>query len=91
VLASSPLSKPRTRFQALVAAPGLVAVLDSVVAGATAGIAALGLDLGTGASIGIGSATFVITLAAFAAYGIRTIRGYRRDLDVRFPTPPAGT
>jgi hypothetical protein len=93
VLASAPRSKPgagaRRPFQAFVATPGLVAVLDSVVAGATAGIAALGLDLGTGAVIAIGAAMFAITLAAFVAYGISTIRAYQRRLVARFPSPPA--
>jgi hypothetical protein len=89
VLASVPRSKPRTPFQAFVAAPGLVAVLDSVVAGATAGIAALGLELGAGASIAIGAAAFAIALGIFVVYGLRTVAGYRRDLVVRFPTPPA--
>jgi hypothetical protein len=91
VLASAPRSKPRTPFQAFVAAPGLIAVLDSVVAGATAGIAGLGLDLGTALSLAIGTAAFAIVLAAFVAYGIRTIHGYRRDLEVRFPTPSGGS
>lgn len=92
VLASAPRSKPgagaRRPFQAFVATPGLIAVLDSVVAGATAGIAGLGLDLGTGVVIGIGAAVFAITLAAFVAYGISSIRDYQRSLAVRFPTPP---
>jgi hypothetical protein len=87
VLASSVRSKARSPFQAFVAAPGFVAVLDSVVAGTTVGIAALGLDLGTGAAIGLGAAMFVVTLAVFVAFGLKTIRGYRRDLDVRFPSP----
>jgi hypothetical protein len=91
MVASSPRSKPRSGapapFQAFVASPGLVAVLDSVVAGATVGIAALGLDLGAAASIAIGAVGFALTLAAFVIYGIRTIREYQRDLVVRFPTP----
>jgi hypothetical protein len=87
VLASSPRSKPRTPFQAFVAAPGLIAVLDAVVAGATAGIAALGLDLGIAGSLTIGSITFVLALAGFVAFGIWTIHAYRRDLVVRFPSP----
>jgi hypothetical protein len=91
VLASSVRSKARSPFQAVVAAPGLVAVLDSVVAGATVGIAALGLDLGTGAAIGLGAALFLVALAGFVAFGLRTIRGYRRDLDVRFPSPRVET
>jgi hypothetical protein len=87
VVASTPRSKPRTPFQAFVAIPGAISVVDSVVAGATAGIAALGLDLGTGWSLAIGVATFALALAAFVALGIRQIRGYRRDLVARFPSP----
>jgi hypothetical protein len=90
VLASSPRSKPRSPFQALVAAPGLIAVLDAVVAGAAAGIAALGLDLGIAGSLAVGSVVFVLTLAGFVAFGIWTIHAYRRDLVVRFPSPTAG-
>jgi hypothetical protein len=89
VLASSPRSKPRTPFQAFVAAPGLIAVLDAVVAGATAGIAALGLDLGVAGSLAVGSVAFLLTLAGFVAFGIWTIHAYRRDLVVRFPSQTA--
>jgi len=87
VLASALRSKARSPFQAVVAAPGLVAVLDSVVAGAAVGIAALGLDLGTGPAIGLGAVAFAIAFAAFVAYGLRTIREYRANLEVRFPSP----
>jgi hypothetical protein len=87
VVASTPRSKPRTPLQAFVAIPGAIAVVDSVVAGATGGIASLGLDLGTGASLAVGVATFVLTLAGFVALGIRQIRRYRSDLVARFPTP----
>jgi hypothetical protein len=68
-------------------------VVNSVVAGAIAGIAGLGLDLGTGASIAAGSTAFALALAAFVAFGLSTIHSYRRELDrdVRFPTPPAET
>ena len=45
---------PRT--QAVVAAPGMVAVMDSVVAGGFAGIAAVGLGLGTAGALVLGSA-----------------------------------
>ena len=40
--------------------PGVVAVVDSVVAGAIAGIAALGLGLGTGWSLALGGIGFVL-------------------------------
>lgn len=90
IRASIAMSETTVPLQAFVAIPGLVAVLDAVVAGATAGIAALGLGLGTGASIGAGVAAFVVTLAALAAYGARTLACNRRRLVVRFPSPPAG-
>jgi hypothetical protein len=32
---------------------------------------------------------FVIALVMFIVFGLWTIQGYRRELDVRFPTPPA--
>src|SRR6185295_12831021 len=44
--------------QAFVAVPGVVAVIDSVVAGAIGSIAAIGLDLGTAAAVGIGAVLF---------------------------------
>jgi hypothetical protein len=60
---------PRT--QAFVAIPGMVAVIDSVVAGAIAGIAGLGLDLGTAGAIVVGVASFLVSLACFVAPGRR--------------------
>ena len=76
------------RFQALVAIPGVVAVLDSVVAGAVFGIGALALDAGTATSIVIGAAAFVLSIAGFIGFGARAIAAYRRSLVARFPTPP---
>jgi len=87
LVGSSAYSRPPTPLQAFVALPGAIAVVDSVVAGATAGIAALGLDAGTGLSLAIAVATFVLALAAFVAIGVRKIGRYRRDLEVRFPSP----
>jgi hypothetical protein len=81
-------SRVTAPLQGFVAIPGVVAVLNSVVAGAVAGIAGLGLELGTGASIAIGAAAFLISLAGYLAYGLRAIAAYRRNLVARFPTPP---
>lgn len=78
----------RTPVQSFIALPGLIAVVDSVVAGATVGIAMLGLGLSDGASLAIGAAAFVASLAGFVAFAMRTIASYRRGLDVRFPSPP---
>ena len=76
-------------IQGFIAIPGVVAVLTSVVAGAIAGIAALGLDLGTGASIAIGAAAFVLALGTFVAWAVHAVGTLRGSLVSRFPTPPA--
>jgi hypothetical protein len=65
----------------------VVAMLDSVIAGAIAGITAHALDAGTGSTVAIGAITFVITLAAFAAFAVWTISGMRAPNVVRFPSP----
>jgi hypothetical protein len=90
VLTSMALPDVVPRLQAFVAIPGVVAVLDAVVAGAVAGIAALGLDLGTAASIAIGIVAFTVALIGFGTWAVRTIMRYRRTMVVRFPTPPDG-
>jgi hypothetical protein len=89
----STLARPRVtpQIQGFVAIPGVVAVLDCVVAGATAAIAALGLDLGTGASLAVGVAAFGVTLLIFVVYAVRTVAAYQRSRVVRFPTPPTET
>lgn len=73
--------------QAFVAVPGVVSVIDSVVAGAIGGIAAIGLDLGTTAVVGIGAVLFAASLAGFATWGRRQIAKGRADLVPLFPTP----
>ena len=74
-------------IQPFVAIPGVIAVLDSVIAGAIAGITAHALDAGTGWTVAIGAITFVITLTAFAAFAAWTISGMRGRIVVRFPSP----
>jgi hypothetical protein len=78
-------------LQGFIAIPGVVAVLNSVVAGAVAGISGLGLELATGVSLVLGAVAFLISLAAFIVIGVRAIAGYRRNMVVRFPTPSAET
>jgi hypothetical protein len=70
-----------------VAVPGVVAVVDSVVAGAIAGIAALALGLGTVVSIVLGGVFFLLSIAAFAIWAERTIAAYNAQLDPLFPSP----
>jgi hypothetical protein len=76
--------------QAFVAAPGVVAVVDSVVAGAVAGIAGIGLGLGTGGALVLGAVLFLLSMAFFAVFAKRSIETHRRELDPLFPTPPGG-
>jgi hypothetical protein len=76
-------------LQAFVAAPGVVAVISSVVAGAAVGIAAVGLELGTAAALLLGGVFFAASLGGFAIWAQRMIARSRADLDVLFPTPPA--
>jgi hypothetical protein len=90
VLASLSMPDVVPRRQAFIAVPGVVAVLDAVVAGAIAGIAGLGLDLGTAASIAIALAALTLTLVGFGVWAVRTILRYRSTMVVRFPTPPDG-
>ena len=56
------------KTQAFVAVPGLVAVIDSVVAGAVAGIAAIGLDLGVAGALVLGNLFFLLSLAFFVRW-----------------------
>jgi len=86
VLASMAMSRIGP-FQGFVAVPGVVAVLDSVVAGAITGIAALASGAGTGLTLGLGAAAFVVCLAGFAAVARRSIAASRRMIVVRFPSP----
>jgi hypothetical protein len=74
-------------WQAFVAVPGVVAVVDSVVAGAVGGVAAIGLDLGTAAALAIGAGLFAVSLVGFVTWGRRAMSRGRRNLSPRFPTP----
>ena len=78
------------RGQAFVAAPGVVAVIDSAVAGAAIGIACIGLDLETAVALALGALGFFVSLAGFAAWAQRAIGKYRTELDILFPTPSPG-
>ena len=82
------LRRPFPRVQPLIAAPGVVALIDSVVAGATVGIVALGLDLALGWVLLVGCAGFLLSLALFAMWARRWIGRFDEGIVVRFPTPP---
>lgn len=86
VLKSAMARQEIPRYQGFVAVPGVVAVLDSVVAGAIAGIAALAADAGTGLALGLGGAAFVVSFAGFATVARRSIAASRGMIVVRFPS-----
>jgi len=85
------MRSPPAPTQAFVAAPGIVAVVDSVVAGATAAVAAIGLDLGLAGALALGGGLFVLSIAAFTLWAARTIPKTAEQLDIMFPSPPAGS
>jgi hypothetical protein len=87
VLTSISMPNVVPRYQTFVAIPGVVAVLDAVVAGAMAGIAAIGLDVGTAVTIVVGVAVFLATLGLFAVWGVRAVAHYRTKAVIRFPSP----
>ena len=75
------------RSQGFIAAPGVVAVMDSVVAGAIAAIAAIGLGAGTVPALVVGAALFVASLLMFFAWGRRMIAKGRERFEPLYPTP----
>ena len=87
LLTSVAMREPPTMMQSFVAIPGVVAVIDSVVAGAIAGIAALGLDLGTAAAIALGGVFFLLSIGFFALWAERVVAAYTAQLDPVFPSP----
>jgi hypothetical protein len=79
---------PVAPFQAFVAAPGVVAVIDSVVAGAAAGIAGMGLDIGIAWSLVLGGAFLLGSLTFFALWAKARIGGFLSGVEPLFPSPP---
>jgi len=79
--------RPLTRMQPFISAPGVVAVLDSVVAGVAAGIACVGLDLGVVGAVAIGAAFFLVSIAFFAFWARDQIGRVPTGLEPMFPSP----
>jgi len=79
--------RPLTRMQPFISAPGVVAVLDSVVAGVAAGIACVGLDLGVVGALAIGGAFFLVSVAFFAFWARDQIGRVPTGLEPMFPSP----
>jgi hypothetical protein len=81
------MNGPPSRTQAFVSAPGVVAVLDSVVAGATAAIAGIGLGLELAGTLVLGGAFFLLSVASFALWGRHAIPKTTEQLGTLFPSP----
>ena len=81
------MSEQPGRGQPFIAIPGVVAVIDSVVAGAMAAIDGIGLGVGTWGALTLGCTFFLLSLACFAAWAWRQIASYRMRGDTLFPTP----
>ena len=79
--------KPVGPGQAFLAIPGLVAVVSAVVLGAIAGIAGLGLGLGTLGCLSVGAVGLLLGVSVFAILGWRMVRAHIAQIEVRFPTP----
>ncbi len=77
------------RLQPFIAVPGVIAVIDSVVAGAAAGIAGLGLDVGVGAALALGAIFFLVSILFFAFWAKKQIGNVSTGLSPLFPTPDA--
>jgi hypothetical protein len=79
---------PTPQYQAFVSAPGVVAVINSVVAGAAAGIAALAFDVGIAWSVVLGGVFFLASIVFFVVWARGKIGGFLSGLDPLFPSPP---
>lgn len=90
LLSSLAMRSPLPRMQPFVAIPGVVAVIDSVVAGAAAGIGAHALGLGIAGSVMLGLLFFLLSIAFFATWVRRVALPQGRaglPLDPLFPAP----
>jgi hypothetical protein len=76
----------RMPLQGFIALPGIISVIDAVVAGAAGAIAALALDAGTALALVVAGLLFCAALAAFSMLAVRSIAAAGRSLVVRFPS-----
>jgi len=76
------------RYQPFLGIPGIVAVIDAVVAAAAAGIAALALGAGVAGSIAAGAVVFALTLWLFVRWASSKIAAW--GIVARFPAPQNG-
>src|SRR5262245_18999391 len=75
------------KLQPFIAVPGVIAVIDSVVAGAAAGIAGLGVDVGVAPALAIGAGFFVLSMLLFALWARAQIGTVSTGLEPIFPAP----
>jgi hypothetical protein len=87
LMSSLATPRPLPRLQLFMSVPGVVAVIDSVVAGAAAGIAGLGLDLGTVGALALGACFFLLSIAFFATWGRKQIGRVSTGFDPIFSWP----
>jgi hypothetical protein len=78
---------PLSRMQPFISAPGVIAVIDSVVAGAAAAIAAVGVDLGVAGAVAVGAGVFLLSMIFFAGWARGQIGGVPTGVDPIFPAP----
>jgi hypothetical protein len=70
-----------------VTTPGMISVLNSVVAAAIGGLAALGLGGGSVVAVVAGVATFALALGGQGLYGYRSVVRHQASIRPRFPSP----
>ncbi len=80
---------PTPRYQPFVSAPGVVAVINSVVAGAAAGVAAMALDLGIASSLVAGGVFFLASIVFFVVWARGRVGRFLAGAAPLFPTPAA--
>ena len=78
---------PTPRYQPFVSAPGVVAVINSVVAGAVAGIACMALDLGIAWSLVAGGVFFLASISLFLVWARGRVGQFLTNSAPLFPTP----
>ncbi len=72
----------------LTTTPGMVAVINTVIAAALVTVVALGLGLESGLALAVGLVTFVILFVIQAAVGVQAARLSVEGIPVHFPSPP---
>jgi hypothetical protein len=81
---------PPPRYQPFVSAPGVVAVINSVVAGAVAGTAAMALDLGIAWSLVASGMFFLASIGFFVVWARGKVGRFLSGSAPLFPTPAVG-